>query len=72
MNKLFTFDNVLLTQDTICEKTNKVINYKEINVIANSEENARKEVARPKLDKDGILSNEYTLKQVFNLNKDWN
>lgn len=72
VKQFYRFVNKNMNGDEVCSKTNKVINHKEINVIANSEENARKETARPKLDKDCTLSKEYTLEQVFNLNKDWN
>lgn len=72
VKQLYHFVNKNMINDEVCSKTNKIINHKEINIIAVSEEIARKETARPKLDKNGILSKEYILEQVFNLNKDWN
>lgn len=72
MNALYIFQNPLMDGDLVNPKTGKVEVYKDIYVIATSEEDARTKAARAKLDKDGRLSRDYVLMRVDDLGKDWN
>ena len=62
MNKLYKFKNSSINSDEI-NAQGKIIKYLEVNVISNSEENAR---VKGKLDQD------YILIEVKELRGDWN
>ena len=61
-----------MESNKICSKTDKVLEYKSMCVIAESEEDARKQLARPKQDIDGFLSKDWELVKVEDLGPDWN
>ena len=66
INQLYKFNNDSMSTDVVDDKTGKVTSFKEINVISVSEETARIKARKP------ILSDEWKLVKVRELNKDWN
>jgi hypothetical protein len=62
MNKLYKFKSSIINSDEI-NAQGKVTKYFEVNVISNSEDNARVK---------GKVTPEYVLIGIYELGKDWN
>ena len=71
MKKMFKFINLNMHDDKLDDK-GKVLDFREINCIAESEEIARCKVSLPKSNTiKGKLDNNWTLFSIIPLNKDW-
>lgn len=72
MLKHYRFINDSMSCDELDSKTSKVISFKEINVIEESEEKARTKAYRSKIDINGMLSSDWKLTNVFELGTGYN
>lgn len=70
MLSCYRFENPSIASDACCPKTGKILYYKQYNVNASSEVEARQRAARPKLDSDR-LSLEYRLIGTYPLSAHW-
>lgn len=68
----FRFVNFFMDSD-IFDKNGRTVNYREINVLSDREDNARLKAYRPKIDGDQtcMLGEQWELIGVFALGKDW-